>query len=125
VKSSPLRDVAGLLRSFDYAAAAALNAHTSVSPHIDERWHDLLRRFTKVVSEEFLRTYEAALEEAPRKWLQPGLENPLLTLFLIEKAAYEICYEAQNRPSWLAFPLRGLNALLERNLENELEPDRA
>ncbi|HEY4164719.1 MAG TPA: alpha-amylase, partial [Dongiaceae bacterium] len=119
------RDVAGLLRSFDYAAAAAINAHTSISPHIDERWRDLLSRFTSVAGEDFIKAYEAVLDEAPRKWLQPGLENPLLTLFLIEKAAYEICYESQNRPTWLAFPLRGLNALLERILENELEPDHA
>jgi maltose alpha-D-glucosyltransferase/alpha-amylase len=125
LKSSALRDVAGLLRSFDYAAAAAINAHTSVSPHIDERWHRLLGHFTKAASDEFLKSYEAVLNEAPRKWLEPGLESPLLMLFVIEKAAYEICYEAQNRPTWLAFPLRGLNALLESNLENELEPDHA
>jgi maltose alpha-D-glucosyltransferase/alpha-amylase len=63
--------------------------------------------------------------EAPHPWLEADSEERLLKMFLIEKAAYEICYEAANRPAWLAFPLRGLTQLLDRKTEKTLEPHHA
>jgi len=69
--------------------------------------------------------YGAVLAEAPHPWIEPESEDRLLKMFLIEKAAYEICYEAANRPGWLAFPLRGVTQLLERKTEKTLEPHHA
>jgi maltose alpha-D-glucosyltransferase/alpha-amylase len=99
-KSSPLRDVAGLLRSFHYAVAAAQ------SPHV---------RFVPQMSEVFLAAYHAVESAATPRWLHH--EDALLDLFLLEKSAYEICYEAANRPAWLAIPLRGFAEIAARVLK--------
>jgi maltose alpha-D-glucosyltransferase/alpha-amylase len=124
-KASPLRDVAGLLRSFDYAAAATVSNRPPTSPTLDERQLDLLGQFTTAASEAFRKAYHAVLAEAPHPWIDVESEERLLRMFLIEKAAYEICYEAANRPAWIAFPLRGLTRLLERKTEKTLEPHHA
>jgi len=57
-----------------------------------------------------------ALETSERPWVPIEAEDPLLDLFLMEKAAYEIRYEAANRPNWLRIPLRGLKGIAERVL---------
>jgi maltose alpha-D-glucosyltransferase/alpha-amylase len=124
-KASPLRDVAGILRSFDYAAAASVNNRQATSPKLDERQLDLLGQFTAAAGDAFRNAYHAVLAEAPHPWLDLDSEERLLRMFLIEKAAYEICYEAANRPAWIAFPLRGLTRLLERKTEKALEPHHA
>jgi len=120
-KSSPLRDVAGILRSFDYAAAAVVTTRTATSPKLDRKQLDLLGRFTEAACDGFRKAYAGVLAEAAHPWM--GAEDEgLLRLFLIEKAAYEICYEAANRPAWIAFPLRGLATLLSEKAEKALEP---
>ena len=121
-KSSPLRDVAGLLRSFDYAAAAAAPGRGAASPSTEERRGPLLERFRTEASQRFLDCYRAVLHDAPRGWVPREAETPLLDLFLLEKAAYEIRYEAANRPSWLPIPLRGLHAIAHRLLQKEPTP---
>ncbi len=113
-KSCPLRDVAGLLRSLDYAAAAAAPGRGGASPSTEERRGPLLERFRTEAAQRFLECYRAVLHEAPRPWVAPAAEAPLLDLFLLEKAAYEIRYEAANRPAWLPIPLRGLHAIAQR-----------
>jgi maltose alpha-D-glucosyltransferase/alpha-amylase len=124
-KASPLRDVAGILRSFDYAAAATVNNRQPTSPKLDEKQLDLLQRFTAAASDAFHKAYQAVLAEAPHPWTDLESDERLLRMFLIEKAAYEICYEAANRPAWIAFPLRGLIRLLDRKTEKTLEPHHA
>jgi maltose alpha-D-glucosyltransferase / alpha-amylase len=122
-KNSPLRDVAGLLRSFDYAAEAAAPGRTAASAQVAERRAALLERFREDAAASFLQAYRAVLETAERPWVSPQAEPALLDLFLIEKAAYEVCYEAANRPTWLGIPLRGLQRIAERVLlpaESEL-----
>ncbi len=118
-KSCPLRDVAGLLRSFDYAAAAAAPGRVAGSPASDERRAALIEQFRKLASATFLDAYRAVLHADPQPWVPPAAELPLLDLFLIEKAAYEIRYEAANRPTWLAIPLRGLDAIVGRVTQAE------
>ncbi len=118
-KSSPLRDVAGLLRSLDYAAAAANQGLVGQSDAVLARREDLLEEFRLKAKAAFLEAYDAAHARAPRRWTRPEQEPSLLTLFLIEKAAYEIRYEASNRPSWLPIPLRGLAELASRLAEGE------
>jgi len=92
-KHTPLRDVAGLLRSLGYAAASARRAPTG--------WEDAARRA-------YLAGYRDAA--GPASFL-PGGEAALtraLAVLEVEKAAYEIVYEANNRPDWLPIPVRGL-----------------
>ncbi|HVB69357.1 MAG TPA: putative maltokinase, partial [Acetobacteraceae bacterium] len=113
-KSSPLRDVAGLLRSIDYAAAAADQHQTGMPSQVSQRRADLLDLFRREAKAAFLFAYGTVHAEAPRRWAEAAAEPALLDLFLIEKAAYEIRYEAANRPAWLPIPLRGFAELVAR-----------
>jgi maltose alpha-D-glucosyltransferase/alpha-amylase len=106
-KASPWRDVAGLLRSFDYAAAfAARGKEGATAP--DAR---LLDEYRTISSRAFLDAYRAY---APAGGEVGG--DALLKLFMFEKAAYELCYEAANRPAWLEVPLQGLARLADELL---------
>jgi maltose alpha-D-glucosyltransferase/alpha-amylase len=115
-KSSPLRDVAGLLRSLSYASAAAQSTTESAPQQTADRKRALFDRFRAHATEAFLNEYRAAAANAPTPLVAHEAEQALLDLFLIEKAAYEIRYEAANRPTWLSLPVRGLAALTSRLL---------
>ncbi|HTZ35809.1 MAG TPA: maltose alpha-D-glucosyltransferase [Stellaceae bacterium] len=106
-KSSPLRDVAGLLRSFDYAVAAAASRRDSPAANAPGKT-TVLDHFAAEASQAFLTAYRSSHAAAPRRWVTPAKEPALLDLFLMEKAAYEVCYEAANRPGWIGIPLGGL-----------------
>ncbi|WP_413626100.1 maltose alpha-D-glucosyltransferase [Luteibacter sp. Lutesp34] len=107
-KSSPLRDVAGFLRSLDYAAAMARRGEDGLAPIEDEGFGDFLSRFRARSSRVFLDAYRSVLAEAPVPWIAADALDDVLELFVIEKAAYEIGYEAANRPGWLGVPVHGL-----------------
>nr|WP_233271834.1 maltose alpha-D-glucosyltransferase [Paraburkholderia acidiphila] len=115
-KTSPLRDVAGLLRSLSYAGAAAQSTLENAPQQVVDRKRALFERFRGYAAEAFLSQYRAAVAEGPLTLVSASQEQALLDLFLIEKAAYEIRYEAANRPTWLALPVRGLAALTARVL---------
>ncbi len=102
-KDSPLRDVAGLLRSFDYAAAKALD-----EPELRDLPSavDVIGGMKNDAQTSFLSAYFAAADE---RYATPEL----LDLFLIEKAAYEITYEVANRPHWIPIPVEGLCKLID------------
>jgi maltose alpha-D-glucosyltransferase / alpha-amylase len=111
-KTSPLRDVAGLLRSFDYAAATVMNRNAvGVSQLTDERRDAFAARFRAAATAAFMSAYRKAVAAAGG-----GVNERLLDLFMIEKAAYEVCYEAANRPTWMSVPLGGLATLATRLL---------
>ncbi len=111
-KASPMRDVAGLMRSFDYAAAATLDPKNLIANRIPPgRRLTLVTRLRRGAQQAFLAAYQEAAAGLP------GMDrNELLDLFLVEKAAYEICYEAANRPAWVPIPLSGLSRLAARLL---------
>ncbi|MEI7037432.1 maltose alpha-D-glucosyltransferase [Fulvimonas yonginensis] len=113
VKTTPLRDVAGFLRSLDYAAAVALRGEDGVAPLEDPLFAPFLERFRLRASEVFLAAYVGVLERAPVRWVDAVALVPLLELFLLDKAAYEIAYEAANRPGWLDVPVEGLLRLTD------------
>ncbi|WP_043363323.1 maltose alpha-D-glucosyltransferase [Belnapia sp. F-4-1] len=115
-KGSPLRDVAGLLRSLDYAASVAVASEASgaATAAPAERRAALFQRWQREASAAFLEAYRTVEHAAESPWVPAGAEAALLDLFLLEKAAYEVRYEAANRPAWIGVPLRGLAALAER-----------
>ncbi len=121
-KASPLRDVAGLLRSLDYAAAAVSGIEEDAGPQpVRERRTALLDTFRRDSAQAFLRQYRAAAAGA-----EPGTEDeivadPLLDLMLLEKAAYEIGYEVANRPKWLPIPLGGFKTIVDRLTAQETQ----
>ena len=122
-KQCAIRDVAGLLRSLDYAAAAALPGRVPATPAASGRRAEILERFREGAEAAFLDAYRAVLAASPVKWVQPGGEAAMLDLFLLEKAAYEIRYEAANRPTWIGIPLQGMYAIAARLLN--LPPESA
>ncbi|HEY6694053.1 MAG TPA: phosphotransferase [Solirubrobacteraceae bacterium] len=102
LKRSPLRDVAGMLRSFSYVTAGARILR---GVDVPEDWEDRAR-------EAFLEGY---FERVEPSLLPPG-EAPtrqLLAVFELEKAVYELRYELNNRPDWVAIPVAGILRLLE------------
>jgi len=115
-KTSPLRDVAGLLRSLSYASAAAQPTTENAPAQTADRKRALFERMRAFAEEKFLRQYRQAIETSPETIADQRVFSALLDLFLIEKAAYEIRYEAANRPTWIGLPLRGLASLASRLL---------
>jgi maltose alpha-D-glucosyltransferase/alpha-amylase len=109
VKHSALRDLAGMLRSFNYARWTALRR--GVRGHEDnERLAPLAREWEAQARGEFLAAYG---EAARNGGLLTSLDEArgLLELFELEKALYELRYELTNRPGWVAIPLQGILAL--------------
>jgi len=112
IKRSPLRDVAGMVRSFQYVALFTLR-NGRVRPD-DAAWLEpWARHFAACVSAVFLRSYLAAA--APGGFLPaaPDELRALLEFYLLEKAVYELGYELNNRPDWSWIPLEGILSLLE------------
>jgi maltose alpha-D-glucosyltransferase / alpha-amylase len=116
IKRPPLRDVAGMLRSFDYAADTALHspATEALSEDAAQRLEPWARRWTRWVSEAFLRSYLETAAGAPFLPRDEQAIDRLLDVLLLEKALYEIAYELDHRPSWAQTPIRGLLDLLDR-----------
>jgi maltose alpha-D-glucosyltransferase/alpha-amylase len=111
LKRSPLRDVAGMLRSFQYAAWFALPRHV-VRPQALPALESWAAFWTGWVGAEYLNGYFTAARGAP--FVPASIEHVrvLLDAFLLEKAVYEIGYELNNRPDWVRIPLRGVQSLL-------------
>lgn len=110
-KHSPLRDVAGMLRSFDYVAAVALKQYRGDAPHAvieSQAWN-----WQRDAATAFLGGYRAAVDGCPGYPTEPMHARRLIELFVIEKALHELRYELDHRPDWVQIPLRGLLALIE------------
>jgi predicted trehalose synthase len=101
-KASPLRDVAGMLRSFAYAASASAIQRSIPAPG------DFERRARETFLERYLDVIESALLPAG----EAAILN-LLSIFELEKAIYELQYELDNRPDWLPIPIAGITRLLD------------
>ena len=110
-KSSPLRDVAGMLRSLNYAAvSASRNVRERVdSATLDAQVRDCERRSVAA----FLDGYVATVAGCSSYPSDPAAARRLLDLFTLEKALYEVSYELANRPAWLRIPLEGIRTLLD------------
>ena len=104
-KRSPLRDVAGMLRSFAYAASASELLRGVPAP---DGWEERAR---SAFLEGYLETVEPSLLPAGR----PATEK-LLAIFELEKAVYELRYELNNRPDWVPIPVAGIARLLHEDL---------
>jgi maltose alpha-D-glucosyltransferase/alpha-amylase len=107
-KCSPLRDVAGMLRSFSYAAMTGLSVATRTRPEDAERLLPWARMWEAEVSGAFLRAYRAAVEGAALVPSNPHDFETLLRAFVVDKALYELAYELNNRPDWAYIPMIGL-----------------
>jgi maltose alpha-D-glucosyltransferase/alpha-amylase len=115
-KTSPLKDVAGLLRSFDYAAATLPRESAMQDMPSVERRLAAIDFWQRAATTAFLDAYHTVAESGPHPWVRAEGEQDVMDIFLIEKVAYEIGYELANRPAWLPVPLRGLEGLAGRLL---------
>ncbi|MDH1692457.1 MULTISPECIES: maltose alpha-D-glucosyltransferase [unclassified Pseudomonas] len=120
-KHSPYKDVSGVLRSFDYAAAMILRSASAVdlSEPARQARQRVARQYLHQSRHAFVEAYGLATAAMPHAWQHAEGERAALELFCLEKAAYEITYEAENRPSWLAVPLHGLHGLISTWGESE------
>ncbi|MEP6603130.1 MAG: maltose alpha-D-glucosyltransferase [Spartobacteria bacterium] len=111
LKRSPLRDVAGMMRSFQYAAYSALWQPAMRSEDVPflERWADLwYRQMSSVFLQSYLTTTAGAVF-VPKNTDDLQI---LLEAYLLDKAVYEIGYELNNRPDWVVIPIRGIKHIL-------------
>ncbi len=113
-KAPAARDAAGLIRSIDYAATAALERALKVAPDDQGKLEAALVEWRKRSTEGFLSAYRAAMANR-RLWpAEPHAAGRLLNFFLLEKAFYEIEYELDHRPDWLRVALTGITRILSR-----------
>jgi maltose alpha-D-glucosyltransferase / alpha-amylase len=115
LKRSPLRDVAGMLRSFDYVSYFALLKQVELGA-VQESQFPQLEPWTafwcRWVSAAYLRGYFSVLSSSELLPAAPEQLSLLLEAFLLEKAVYELGYELAYRPDWVRIPLRGILQLL-------------
>jgi maltose alpha-D-glucosyltransferase/alpha-amylase len=115
-KQSPLKDVAGMLRSFSYAAFAGLKAFQDADAESSQptgasalsKW---ARAWQNCASEEFLRGYRETVAKNQNLLPPPRETQSLLDAFVLEKALYELLYELNNRPTWIHIPFAGILSL--------------
>jgi maltose alpha-D-glucosyltransferase/alpha-amylase len=113
LKESPLRDIAGMLRSFHYAAqASSIGLVAGVRPEDFSLLDPWSRYWQLWVSVSYLKAYLSIKEV--RDLLPPSLDDiqALLNGYLLQKATYELSYELNNRPDWVRIPLDGILQIL-------------
>ena len=110
-KQCPLKDVAGMLRSFSYAAYASLTNYVARHSGDFSRLEPWARLWELSVGGEFLRAYRDTAGDAKFLPLDTSDFRRLLDVFLLDKALYEVLYELNSRPTWVRIPLLGILSL--------------
>jgi len=113
LKRSSLRDIAGMLRSFHYAAYSTLFLDKSIREEDVSFLESAADFWYSCVSEIFIKSYFKTIGQAE---FLPKTEKELETLlqtYLLDKAIYELGYELNNRPDWISIPLRGIRQVLD------------
>jgi maltose alpha-D-glucosyltransferase / alpha-amylase len=111
-KKSPLRDVAGMLRSLNYAVRVAMKAYRTDDFRVRvnlERWAHAWEREARAA---FLSGYTSVVQGSPIVPADPEVLKRVLQVFELEKAVYELGYEMNNRPDWLWVPVEGIRGML-------------
>jgi maltose alpha-D-glucosyltransferase/alpha-amylase len=116
-KQSPLKDVAGMIRSFSYVAHAALRQLPDVQPAEPRKGADRLAAWAQcwqnLATAEYLSTYRETIAVKEGLLPPPSQAQSLLDAYLLEKALYELMYELNHRPAWLQIPIAGILSLLK------------
>jgi maltose alpha-D-glucosyltransferase/alpha-amylase len=116
IKRGALVDVAGIVRSYQYATQAALRAHVERSPIAPELLASLSRRAASWQSWVTIRFLSGYVEEAAGEPFLPDDPDDLqelLTAYVLDKALYEVRYDLNHRPDWAPIPLRGIASMIE------------
>jgi trehalose synthase-fused probable maltokinase len=110
-KQPPLRDVAGMLRSFSYASLVPLMERGNSDPEVLGPWAE---EWEKLAREAFLSGYLRTAHEGRFLPADRDVLMTMLNFFELEKAIYEVGYERGHRPHWVSIPLQGVKRLIER-----------
>ncbi|MEO1089579.1 MAG: maltose alpha-D-glucosyltransferase [Pseudomonadota bacterium] len=110
-KSCPLRDVAGIVRSFDYAAWSSLRRYEASDADAYDALFAPAMAWRDSAIAAFLDGYRTSIAGCA-SYPAEGQAEAMMNMFVLQKALYEICYEAANRPQWLEIPLRGVDSLI-------------
>ncbi|GJD30834.1 Glucosamine kinase [Methylobacterium adhaesivum] len=113
LKSTPLRDVAGMLRSFAYGAETVTREIATRFADSEERARRASTAWRGMIDAAFLDGYRQAVGDSRAAVTDPETESRLLKLSLLTKALYEVDYEANNRPDWIEIPARGVLTILD------------
>ncbi len=113
-KSSPLRDVAGMIRSFDYAAVTAVRRLAEARPAAEPRMTELAESWRQRAVDGFRAAYRKTMRGCAAYPANKTQEREMTAFFALEKAVYEVSYELANRPDWVDIPLKGILAILAR-----------
>ena len=113
-KSSPLRDVAGMLRSLNYAAVAAMRGVVADRAGDTTALEPYALDWERRSVEAFLAGYRETIAGTASYPNDSAAAQRLLEHFVLEKAFYEMSYELANRPAWVRIPLEGIRGILER-----------
>lgn len=113
-KHSPIRDVAGMVRSFSYAAAASLFERAEPDSEEWRRLEPWAHAWEEMARDRLLAAYLATSHEG--RFMPDDREDfsAMLDFFELDKALYEVGYERDHRPAWLRIPLRGIREVIER-----------
>jgi maltose alpha-D-glucosyltransferase / alpha-amylase len=112
MKRSPLQDVAGMLRSFHYAAFAPLLGENKMQAEDARKMSKWADAWNTCVADRFLAKYFETASAATFLPQSKEETQVILDLHLLEKAIYELGYELNNRPTWVGIPLQGISKLL-------------
>jgi maltose alpha-D-glucosyltransferase/alpha-amylase len=113
-KEPPARDVAGFIRSIDYAASAALARAPNLNPEDRATLAHRVRAWGERLTAAYWDSYRETLGDAHLWPAEEEKTHDLLNLFLLEKALYEIEYELSNRPSWAHIPIEATLRILQQ-----------
>ena len=116
---SPLRDVAGMIRSFDYAAVAAVRQLAEARPAAEPRMTHLAEAWRQRAVDGFRAAYRKAMRGCAAYPVSKKQARLMTAFFVLEKAVYEVSYELANRPAWVDIPLKGILGILARTERGE------
>lgn len=119
LKRSPLRDVAGMVRSFHYAAHGSLILNSKINPADRKKLLPYVDQWYHYMSGYFMQGYLDTISGYPYIPVSRDDFEILLHTYLLEKAIYELGYELNNRPEWVSIPLNGIKAVMKMMHEHD------
>jgi len=117
LKYSPMKDLAGMVRSFHYASFATLFQNEKYTPKEREFLSKWAEVWCQCVVGFFVKTYQEKMKNSQLIPSEKEVFNTLFQVYLMDKAVYELCYELNNRPHWSAIPFRGIVQVIKHYID--------